>query len=135
MVIREFLENDCLVISSAFSEQGWHKPVSRLISYWRESIAGARLLRVVERENIFAGYVTIVWESGYPPFRAAGIPEIVDLDVQVKYQHHGIGTALLDEAEKEVARGYSTVGIGVGITSDYGKAQALYIRRGYIPDG
>ncbi|GGO01215.1 hypothetical protein GCM10010969_23270 [Saccharibacillus kuerlensis] len=29
----------------------------------------------------------------------------------------------------------SVVGIGVGLFADYGAAQVLYARRGYIPDG
>lgn len=27
------------------------------------------------------------------------------------------------------------VGIGVGMYADYGAAQRLYVRRGYVPDG
>jgi hypothetical protein len=27
------------------------------------------------------------------------------------------------------------VGIGVGLYADYGAAQVLYVRRGYVPDG
>ena len=31
--------------------------------------------------------------------------------------------------------GYTTVGLGVGLTADYGSAQRLYIQLGYMPDG
>ena len=27
------------------------------------------------------------------------------------------------------------IGIGVGLYSDYGAAQRIYVRRGYLPDG
>jgi hypothetical protein len=27
------------------------------------------------------------------------------------------------------------VGLGVGLTADYGPAQQMYVKRGYIPDG
>jgi hypothetical protein len=47
----------------------------------------------------------------------------------------GIGTLLMDKAEREIAKVSSVAGIGVGMTSDYGPAQRLYILRGYIPDG
>ena len=32
-------------------------------------------------------------------------------------------------------RGYTNIGLGVGMTADYGDAQRLYVRLGYIPDG
>ena len=79
--------------------------------------------------------MTVVWESDYPPFRDAGIPEIVDFNVLIKHQRLGIGTALLDEAERRIAVRSPVAGIGVGLTADYGAAQVLYVRRGYIPDG
>ena len=83
----------------------------------------------------FAGYVTVVWESDYPPFRDAGIPEIVDFNVLIKFQRQGVGTVLLDGAERCIAERSRVAGIGVGLTADYGAAQVLYVKRGYIPDG
>jgi hypothetical protein len=41
----------------------------------------------------------------------------------------------MDEAEQTVARRSRVVGIGVGMYPDYGTAQRMYVRRGYIPDG
>jgi hypothetical protein len=38
-------------------------------------------------------------------------------------------------AEAEAHKKSSIVGIGFGLTADYGDAQKLYIKRGYIPDG
>ena len=32
-------------------------------------------------------------------------------------------------------RDYETIGLGVGMTEDYGNAQRLYIHLGYVPDG
>ncbi len=32
-------------------------------------------------------------------------------------------------------RNYTKIGLGVGLFSDYGSAQRLYARVGYIPDG
>jgi len=68
-------------------------------------------------------------------FREAGIPEIADFNVLIKYQRKGIGTRLMDEAERRIAQRSSIAGIGVGLTSDYGAAQVLYVKRGYVPDG
>lgn len=47
----------------------------------------------------------------------------------------GIGTALMDEAEWVIAARSAVAGIGAGMTADYGAAQRLYVRRGYLPDG
>jgi len=47
----------------------------------------------------------------------------------------GIGTALMDEAERVIAARSAVAGIGAGMTADYGAAQRLYVRRGYLPDG
>ena len=41
----------------------------------------------------------------------------------------------MDEAERRVAEGSSVVGLGVGLYADYGTAQRMYVRRGYLPDG
>ena len=86
-------------------------------------------------QRSFAGYVTVVWESKYPPFLAAGIPEVVDFNVLLKFRRRGIGTLLMDAAEASIARHCRTAGIGVGLTADYGPAHVLYCKRGYLPDG
>jgi GNAT superfamily N-acetyltransferase len=133
--IRALAEDDCVVISQAFAAQGWQKPESQYARYLLESIAGTRTIMVAERDGHFAGYVTIVWTSDYPPFRAQHIPEIVDFNVLRRYQRQGIGSALLDQAEHRIAERSAVAGIGVGLSADYGAAQILYVIRGYIPDG
>jgi GNAT superfamily N-acetyltransferase len=50
------------------------------------------------------------------------------------FQRQGIGTMLLDRAEAEIAMRSASVGIGVGLYADYGAAQSLYVKRGYVPD-
>lgn len=47
----------------------------------------------------------------------------------------GIGTCLIDIAEKIAAEYADIVYLGVGLHSGYGSAQRMYIKRGYIPDG
>jgi hypothetical protein len=42
---------------------------------------------------------------------------------------------VLDAAERLVAERSRVVGIGVGMDADYGAAQRLYVKRGYVPDG
>ena len=135
ITIRPMQEQDCAALSKAFAQQGWHKPASQYQAYLRESAAGQRTALVAELRGRLAGYVTIVWLSGYPPFRQAGIPEIVDLNVLIAHQRQGVGAALLAAAEQRIAQRSPAAGIGVGLTADYGPAQRLYVRRGYVPDG
>ncbi|MDX1933664.1 MAG: GNAT family N-acetyltransferase, partial [Capsulimonadales bacterium] len=81
------------------------------------------------------GYLNIVWLPEYGPFREDGIPEIQDFNVAAGFRRQGIGSGLMDEAERCCLLRSSTVGIAVGLDPDYGPAQRLYVRRGYVPDG
>ena len=135
IAIREMVESDCPVIANAFAAQGWNKPISQYLRYWQEHIAGKRNVLLAEYDGQFAGYVTIVWESDYPPFRQASIPEIVDFNVLIKYRRAKIGTTLMDAAEERITPRSPVAGLGVCVHADYGAAQSLYIKRGYVPDG
>jgi ribosomal protein S18 acetylase RimI-like enzyme len=135
ITIRHLREADCPLISQAFAAQGWNKPTTQYENYIQDQIAGTRVVLVAEYESNFAGYLTIMWESWYPPFRQKQIPEITDLNVLIKYRRKSIATALMDEAEHLISLKSPEAGIGVGLTGDYGAAQRMYVKRGYLPDG
>lgn len=135
ITIRKMNENDPLVISSAFHNQGWRKPVDLYLRYVREQKNGQRVTLLAEVESDFAGYVNVVWQSDYPYFKEHHIPEIQDFNVLIKYRRRGIGTMLLDKSEEIVRERSEILGLGVGLFSDYGAAQSLYVNRGYVPDG
>lgn len=135
LVIRPLQESDIAIISSAFAEIGWNKPASQYERYLQDQALGHRSVLVAERNGRFAGYLAICRAAFYPPFRETEIPEIVDLNVLPPFRRQGIATALLDEAEAQIAAWSPIAGIGVGLTPDYGAAQRLYVKRGYIPDG
>jgi ribosomal protein S18 acetylase RimI-like enzyme len=134
LVIRAMCEKDAEIIAASFKEQGWHKPKSQFDKYLKWQKEGKRAILIGELEGAFAGYLTINWQSDYKPFKDKSIPEIVDFNVLKKYQRRGIGTALMDEAEKRIKRISKYAGIGFGVTRDYGPAQILYINRNYKPD-
>ena len=134
-MIRPLERKNIPEIAHAFQELGWNKPASQYERYLAQQELGVRNVYVAFVEEQFAGYVTICWESSYRPFFVQSIPEIVDFNVLPNFRRMGIGTQLMDKAESEIARVSSIAGIGVGMTSDYGAAQRLYILRGYIPDG
>ncbi|WP_405068801.1 GNAT family N-acetyltransferase [Kribbella sp. NBC_01510] len=131
--IRALRDDDPEVISAAFTALGWDKPVAQYETYLADQRAGSRDVLVATVADEFAGYVTVRWESPYEPFD--GIPEIADFNVLPKFRRRGIGSALMDAAEAVVAARSDVVGIGVGLYADYGTAQRMYVRRGYLPDG
>jgi GNAT superfamily N-acetyltransferase/aminoglycoside phosphotransferase (APT) family kinase protein len=136
----ELLSSDHIpLISDAFNQIGWNKPPSLFEEYLMEQDAGERLVWIAHVHNQFAGYVTLKWQSQYPSFNEQNIPEIMDLNVLPAYRKMGIGSLLLDTAEKAAATKSEVVGIGVGLYAGadggYGAAQRLYVKRGYIPDG
>jgi ribosomal protein S18 acetylase RimI-like enzyme len=81
------------------------------------------------------GIVTIRWFSNYPRFRERGIPLIQNIEIRYEDRGRGLGNQMLERTEQEIARRSRLAGLVVGISEDYGPAQRLYAKRGYIPDG
>jgi GNAT superfamily N-acetyltransferase len=135
LTIRLLQAADVAPIAAAFATLGWDKPASQYERYLAQQQSGDRVVLVALVDEQFAGYVTIVWQSHYPPFHAASIPEIVDFNVLPHFRRRKIGTQLMDEAERRIAERSPLVGIGVGLYPDYGAAQRMYVLRGYVPDG
>jgi GNAT superfamily N-acetyltransferase len=95
---------------------------------------GASLVAVHGHDVI--GYTAIVWESNYAGFRSRGIPLIHHVAVAGPFRRRGVATLLMDAAEQLARdRGIATLGITVGLSGEFGPAQQLYGRRGYVPDG
>lgn len=133
IAVRTLAAEDVAPIAAAFA--AWPKPAQLFERYLAEQAAGRRVVLVAWCGEEVCGYGNVVWESGYPPFREARIPEIQDLNVLPGLRRRGIGNRLLEEAERLVSLRTRRVGIGVGLYADYGAAQRLYVRRGYVPDG
>ncbi|MEU4194513.1 GNAT family N-acetyltransferase [Kribbella sp. NPDC026611] len=133
LTIRKLREGDPELISGAMAAIGWNKPLEQYQRYLDQQRDGVRDVLVGTLGEEYVGYVTVRWVSPYEPF--GGIPEIQDFNVLPKYRRRGYGSALMDAAEALVAERSDVVGIGVGLYPDYGQAQRMYVRRGYIPDG
>ncbi len=127
--------DDPPVLEAAFSAIGWTKPAAQFERYLEEQASGERPVFVARLDGEFAGYVTVVWETPYAPFREAGVPEIQDLNVLPAFRRRGIASALMDAAEALIATRGKVAGLGVGLYPDYGPAQRMYVLRGYVPDG
>jgi len=134
-VIRPLREVDIPQIVAAFAALEWPgKDTAQYRRYLDEQERDVRPVLVAWVGDTFAGYVTVRWQCQYEPFRAEGIPEIQDLNVLPDFRRRGIASALMDEAEALIGTRSRIVGIGVGLYTDYGPAQAMYARRGYVPD-
>jgi ribosomal protein S18 acetylase RimI-like enzyme len=136
IILSPLNENDIDDIVLAFKAIGWNKPKSLYENYLQEQSSATRSVIIAKIDGKFCGYVTMKWKSDYPAFNKKEIPEIVDLNVLPQYQNRGIGTQLIQACEAmAIERSKETIGIGVGMTADYGNAQRLYVCLGYIPDG
>jgi len=122
-------------LADAFVGSPWDTPAEHFEEFLAEQDGGKRVVLVAYYQKEIAGYVTIKWQSDYPPFAERGIPEINDLRVLPAFRRRGIASALVDEAERRTFERSPRVGIGVGMYADYGPAQRMYVLRGYVPDG
>jgi len=133
--LRDLNGSDPDAIAAAFQRIGWLKPPAQFHRYLAEQASRTRTCWVADLSGAFAGYVTVNWKPEYPLFAEQSIPEIQDLNVLPSFRRRGIGTALLDHAEAQIARVSASAGISVGLHPGYNAAQRLYGKRGYIPDG
>jgi GNAT superfamily N-acetyltransferase len=116
--------------------KSWNKTLRQYEHYFSENQQGIRVTLVAELEGRVVGYGNLLKDSYYRPFKDGGIPEINDLNVVTDLQGQGIGRELIKELEALArAQGHAVIGIGVGLGSDYAKAQRLYPRLGYESDG
>ena len=133
--IRFLSQKDIVQLVDTFALHNWPKPKSTFELYFHEQAQNKRIIWLAFHDNQLAGYITLKWNSQYPLFRDKQIPEIMDLNVLPPYRNKGIGSKLLEIAEQLAATRSELVGLGVGLYHDYGNAQKLYIKRGYLPDG
>ncbi len=97
-------------------------------------LRGELVLLLARDDEALLGYLKVVWEPDYPPFRAQGIPEVQDLNVVTSARRRGVASRLMDRAEHLIATRNPVAGIGVGLHPGYGAAQRMYVLRGYVPD-
>lgn len=133
--IRDMRKEDAAIITEEEIAQGWHQTIEKYEERLRDRDAGKAISLVAEYRGNVAGYVNVYPDADRGAFGGKGYPEIVDLGVLEKYRGRGIGTKLMEEAERVASNYADGVYLGVGLHSGYGSAQRLYIKRGYIPDG
>jgi GNAT superfamily N-acetyltransferase len=135
-MVRELRQEDLPPIAATPGGPAWRGDGDHWPRYLAEHQRGERFTLVVPAGKGVIGYGSLVWRSQYPPFAAAGIPEIQDLVVAEAHRGRGHAAAMIARFEaRAAAGGAKTIGIGVGLYADYGSAQRLYVRLGYRPDG
>lgn len=136
IVVRDMIDSDPEIITNEEHLQGWiHQKIEKYTQRLDDVKAGKCVALVAEYKGNVAGYFSVYPNSLNGPFGNKGLPELVDFGVLKKFRRHGIGNALIQTAE-DISRRYAkTVYLGVGIHRDYGAAQRLYIKRGFVPDG
>ena len=136
LMIRDLEEGDIPQIVQGEIEQGW---VNASAEKYEMRLRHRTELKAVVLAAVYdgaaVGYINVYPDSPWGAFGGKGLPEIVDFGVLEKYRRHGIGSALMDAAEKIAGTYADTVYLGVGMHSGYGSAQRMYVKRGYIPDG
>ena len=132
--IRRMCESDCSAMARGFLQQGWNKEETQMREYLYRQEQGLHIVLVAECCGEPAGYLLIRSHALEGPFAGKDIPELADFNVLQKYQRRGIGRALLDKAE-QMCQAAGRVSLAVGLHSGYGRAQRLYVQRGYLPDG
>lgn len=66
-----------------------------------ENLASTTIVGYKNRRLV--GIVTIRWQSHYPPFRDQHIPLIQTIEIRYHDRGRGLGNALLERAEHEIA--------------------------------
>ncbi|HJD56213.1 MAG TPA: GNAT family N-acetyltransferase [Rickettsia endosymbiont of Pyrocoelia pectoralis] len=133
--IQKLTISDIEPLVLSFAKANWQKPKKLFEQYLQEQQQNKRLIWVTYLDNQIAGYITLVWVSSYKYFNQNQIPEIKDLNVLPSFRNLGIGLKLLKTAEDAAQQKSNILGIGVGLYADYGSAQRLYVKNGYVPDG
>ena len=135
VIIRPMIQTDIEQFVDAFAKQGWNKPFELFQHYYSQQEDNERTVIVAEVNSKVAGYVTLLPYTDVGPFVGKSIPEIVDLNVLIKFQKMGIGSKMMDVAESIANKVNDFVSLAVGMHYGYGSAQRMYVKRGFIPDG
>lgn len=135
LVIRDMEAADAQILNDEYTAQGWHPDIDYYHMRMREHAEGKCVALTAVYQGHPAGAVYVYFDAQEGPFKGKGWPVIVDFGVLMKYQRKGIGSRLMDAAEQIAAQHADTVCLGVGLCREYGTAQRMYVKRGYIPDG
>lgn len=106
---------------------------SRQLSYQEQ---GKREVFISTIDGADVAYCILNWDPKYTFFRKMGIPEVQDLNVLPHFRRLGVATTMIEYCEGLARdKGIDMMGIGVSVSANFGPAQRLYTKMGYVPDG
>ena len=134
--IRSAGVDDLEILKEIVSQMGGAKDEDYFELSLESQARGEREIFVAEIDGAAIGYCMLSWAPKYAFYKTMGYPEIQDLNVLPEFRRRGFARAMIAHCE-DLARenGKDSMGISVGLTSDYGAAQRLYVSLGYVPDG
>lgn len=133
--LKEISGNDLDIFQLSFKGTYLSDRFDLFKRYLKEHTEKNRYVLLACSDEKIVGYVTLKYVSDYENFARNNIPEIVDFNVVPRFRKRGIGRKLLKRIESVAKKsGYAQIGIGVGLSEDYGAAQRLYVKMNYIPD-
>lgn len=138
VIIRNLQEEDIEKLAHTFMAPWCNFEATKKLwqKYLDEQLAGIRTACLLEKGDALLGYGSLLRFSEYSYFRENHIPEINAIWIGEANRKRGLGRRLIKHLEALAQQdGYKTIGIGVGLYSDYGPAQKLYFKMGYSPDG
>ena len=133
--LKELSRNELALFQESFKDTYLSDRFDLFKKYLKEHSEKNRYVLLACSGGKMIGYVTLKYVSDYENFARNNIPEIVDFNVVPRFRKQGIGRKLLKRIESVAKKsGYAQIGIGVGLSEDYGAAQRLYVKMNYIPD-
>ena len=110
LIIRNMEQEDAQAFTDAEIEQGWDASVEKYLRRLNDQKCGRAVSLVAEYDHRPAGYINVYPDSAWGAFGGRGYPEIMDFGVLEKYRRLGIGTVLMNVAEK-IAAEYADMAI------------------------
>jgi len=133
--IQQATQDHIAQMQTRFTLMGWQKSDGYFQRVYEQQLRDEVVLLIALHDGDYIGHCKIIWHSDYPYFAEHHIPEIQDLAILPDFRRQGIATRLITQAEAHIKQHTSHAGIGFGLYADYGNAQRLYVKLGYIPDG
>lgn len=131
-MIRQALPVDIPLLYDLYQQIG-----QKQVGYFERCFGeGYDLFIIFSEEAVPAGFCILNFSPLYSLYKKLGYPELQDLNILPAFRRRGLATLLVHHCEQIAKlRGAGGVGISVGLTRDYGAAQRLYAKMGYVPDG
>lgn len=134
--LRKAAPEDVDALAALNEAMGHHKDDGYFELCFERQEKGELDIYLVTFEKQLVAYGLLNWQPKYKLYKRLNIPAIQDLNVTPAYRRRGIATAFIEKLEHIVRQAeFDAIGISVGLTADYGPAQRIYTRLGYIPDG